>query len=111
MYGYQVGPAILGIILGTLLDTNCRRTMTSAGEEPVQFMPEFFTSRVSIVVLLSTLTILSQIRFWGAIIGALAGHVQHLAIWLYPPVVMVRRLSLGSLGCLRQNSGDGFHQG
>lgn len=71
MYGYQVGPVILGIILGPLLDTNYRRAMISAGEDPVQFLSEFFTSPVSIVlVILLTLTILSQTRFWDAIIGS-----------------------------------------
>ena len=70
MYGFQVGPVILGIILGPLLDTNYRRAMISAGDAPLSFMLEFFTSPVSLVLLgLLALTILSQTRFWGMITG------------------------------------------
>ncbi len=68
IYGFQVGPVILGIILGPLLDTNYRRAMISAGNEPLQFLTEFFTSPVSLVLLiLLVLTVLSQTRLWGII--------------------------------------------
>lgn len=70
MYGFQVGPVILGIILGPLLDTNYRRAMISAGDAPLSFVLEFFTSPVSLVLLgLLALTILSQTRLWGLITG------------------------------------------
>jgi putative tricarboxylic transport membrane protein len=70
MYGFQVGPVILGIILGPLLDNNYRRAMISAGNAPEQFLLEFFTSPVSaVLVVLLTITILSQTRFWGMITG------------------------------------------
>ena len=49
MYGYQVGPVILGIILGPLIDVSYRRAMISASDDPLQFLGEFFTSPVSIV--------------------------------------------------------------
>ncbi|MDR2787031.1 MAG: tripartite tricarboxylate transporter permease [Candidatus Accumulibacter sp.] len=56
-YGYQVGPVILGIILGPLLDSNYRRAMISASNDPAQFVLEFFTSPVSLALLfLLTLT-------------------------------------------------------
>ena len=70
MYGYQVGPVILGIILGPLLDSNYRRAMISAGDDPLQFASEFFTSPVSLtLVLLLTLTVMSQTRYWAKFIG------------------------------------------
>ena len=70
MYGFQVGPIILGIILGPLLDTNYRRAMISAGESPTQFLSEFFTSPLSFVlVVMLALTVLSQTRYWGRIAG------------------------------------------
>ncbi|GHU25818.1 transporter [Betaproteobacteria bacterium] len=69
-YGYQVGPVILGIILGPLLDSNYRRAMISAGDDPLQFVSEFFTSPVSVVlVLLLTLTVMSQTRYWAKFMG------------------------------------------
>ncbi len=70
MYGYQVGPVILGIILGPLLDSNYRRAMISVSNDPLEFATEFFTSPVSAVLLtLLALTILSQTRYWARIIG------------------------------------------
>ncbi len=70
MYGYQVGPVILGIILGPLLDTNYRRAMISAGDDPSLFLTEFLTSPVSAVLaVLLLLTVISQTRFWGKIMG------------------------------------------
>ena len=70
MYGYQVGPVILGIILGPLLDSNYRRAMISVSNDPVEFATEFFTSPVSAVLLgLLVLTILSQTRYWARITG------------------------------------------
>jgi putative tricarboxylic transport membrane protein len=69
-YGYQVGPVILGIILGPLLDSNYRRAMISAGDDPLQFVSEFFTSPVSVVLLLLlTLTVMSQTRYWAKFMG------------------------------------------
>jgi putative tricarboxylic transport membrane protein len=65
MYGFQVGPVILGIILGPLLDTNYRRAMITAGDSPLQFGAEFFTSPVSIVLLaLLTFTVVTQTGWW-----------------------------------------------
>jgi putative tricarboxylic transport membrane protein len=59
-YGFQVGP----VILGPLLDTNHHRAMISASNDPLQFASELFTSPVSLVlVLLLTLTVMSQTRY------------------------------------------------
>lgn len=70
MYGFQVGPVILGIILGPLLDTNYRRAMISAGDVPGQFLLEFFTSPVSaVLVALLAFTVLSQTTLWRKITG------------------------------------------
>ena len=43
MYGFQVGPVILGIILGPLMDVSYRRAMISTGDDPLAFLGEFFT--------------------------------------------------------------------
>jgi putative tricarboxylic transport membrane protein len=72
MYGFQVGPVILGIILGPLMDVSYRRAMISAGDDPLAFLGEFFTSPIStILVVALALTVLSQTRLWTATVGRL----------------------------------------
>jgi putative tricarboxylic transport membrane protein len=61
MYGYQVGPVILGMILGPLMDRSYRQAMMSANEDVLVFASEFFTAPLSLVILLAlTFTIVSQ---------------------------------------------------
>lgn len=65
MYGYQVGPVILGMILGPLMDKSYRQAMISAEGNPLQFATEFFTAPLSAVILAALLlTILSQTPLW-----------------------------------------------
>lgn len=70
MYGFQVGPVILGMILGPLMDKSYRQAMISAEGNPVQFAGEFFTSPLSLVILIAlTLTIASQSAWWKRLRG------------------------------------------
>lgn len=65
MYGYQVGPVILGMILGPLMDKSYRQAMISAEGNPLQFAGEFFTAPLSAMILAALLlTILSQTPLW-----------------------------------------------
>ncbi len=73
-YGFQVGPVILGIILGPLMDVSYRRAMISTGDDPLGFLGEFFTSPISAVLVAALgLTILSQTRLWGKLTGRRPG--------------------------------------
>lgn len=65
MYGFQVGPVILGMILGPLMDKSYRQAMLSAESDVAQFVIEFFTAPLSAIILAAlVLTILSQSRIW-----------------------------------------------
>jgi putative tricarboxylic transport membrane protein len=70
MYGFQVGPVILGIILGPLMDKSYRQAMISAGESPAQFATEFVTSPLSAIILAALVfTIVSQTAWWRRLRG------------------------------------------
>jgi putative tricarboxylic transport membrane protein len=73
MYGFQVGPIILGMILGPLMDKSYRQAMISAEGNISQFAGEFFTSPLSAIILTAlTLTMLSQTRWWKRMRGIVA---------------------------------------
>ncbi len=70
MYGYQVGPVILGIILGPLMDKSYRQAMISAEGHVGQFIGEFFTSPLSAIILAAlAFTIVSQTAWWQRLRG------------------------------------------
>ncbi|MBP9150107.1 MAG: tripartite tricarboxylate transporter permease [Rhodoferax sp.] len=70
MYGFQVGPIILGMILGPLMDKSYRQAMISSEGNITQFAGEFFTSPLSAIILAAlTLTILSQTSWWKRMRG------------------------------------------
>jgi putative tricarboxylic transport membrane protein len=65
MYGFPVGPVVLGLILGPLMDRSYRQAMISARDNPVTFISEFFTSPLSAIILsLLVLTLVSQTSWW-----------------------------------------------
>ncbi len=65
MYGFPVGPVILGLILGPLMDRSYRQAMIGAQDNVLVFLGEFFTSPLSAtIVFLLALTLLSQTPLW-----------------------------------------------
>ena len=65
MYGFQVGPVILGMILGPIMDRSYRQAMMSTGNDVGLFLTEFVTTPLSLILLLCVvLTILSQTAWW-----------------------------------------------
>ena len=64
-YGFEVGPVILGMILGPMMDRSYRQAMVSAGGEVGQFLMEFLTSPLSAIILTAlVMSMLSQTRFY-----------------------------------------------
>jgi len=69
-YGFQVGPIILGMILGPLMDSSYRQAMISAEGKVGQFAGEFFTSPLSAIILAAlAFTIVSQTAWWQRLRG------------------------------------------
>ncbi len=60
IFGLQMGPIILGAILGPLMDTSYRQAMSSVGDNPVELLAELGTSPLSL--LLSTALVLILLR-------------------------------------------------
>lgn len=68
IYGYQVGPVILGVILSRLIDENWRRAIISEQESLSNFFINMVQSPLSLTLLLAVIFILvSQTPLWTAI--------------------------------------------
>ncbi len=65
LYGYQVGPVILGVILARLIDENWRRAIISEQESLGQFFARLFASPLSVSLFtLVVVLVLSQTPLW-----------------------------------------------
>ena len=72
-YGFQVGPVILGVILGPMIDTNYRRAMIGAREDVGQFVTDFLTNPISLVLTIALVTmLLAQTPAWRLLRNRLA---------------------------------------
>lgn len=66
LYGYQVGPVILGVILSRLIDENWRRAIISERESIPDLMLGIVTSPLSLVLFISVILIFaSQTPYWA----------------------------------------------
>lgn len=73
LYGYPLGPVILGVILSRLLDDNWRRAIISDLESPVRLMKGILTSPLSLVLFLAIVMILLvKTPLWRALRGRTA---------------------------------------
>lgn len=65
VYGFQVGPIILGMILGPIMERSYRQAMMATGEDVGVFLMEFVTTPVSLVLVLALcFTVISQTSWW-----------------------------------------------
>ncbi|MCE3028478.1 tripartite tricarboxylate transporter permease [Salinicola sp. DM10] len=58
VYRFQMGPVILGVILGPLMDTSYRQAMASVGNDSAAFVSGLFTHPLSLVLTLAVLFLL-----------------------------------------------------
>lgn len=66
IYGYQVGPVILGVILSRLIDENWRRAIISEQESIPALMKGIVTSPLSLVLFVAVILIFaSQTSLWA----------------------------------------------
>jgi len=69
-YGFQVGPVILGVILGPLMETGYRQAMQDQQNNMLGFLTQLAVNPLSLVLTLSIIfMILGQTRFWGKLRG------------------------------------------
>ena len=65
MYGFQVGPIILGVILGPLMDVSYRRAVMSTRNDFPAFLLELVTNPITLVLTLAVVFMLvSQTPLW-----------------------------------------------
>ena len=65
-YGFQVGPVILGVILGPMMDANYRRAMLGARSDIGDFLWAFVSHPISLVLTVGFLAmLLSQTPLWS----------------------------------------------
>jgi putative tricarboxylic transport membrane protein len=66
MYGFQMGPVVLGIILGPLMEENYRRAMMDQHNNLIGFLFQLVRNPLSLILTLGIIyTILGQTQFWA----------------------------------------------
>jgi putative tricarboxylic transport membrane protein len=66
VYGFQVAPVILGVILGPMMDSNYRRAMIGARNDVGTFLLDLVTNPISLVLSVALLMLLlAQTPLWG----------------------------------------------
>lgn len=70
MYGFQMGPVVLGIILGPLMEENYRRAMMDQHNNVIGFLFQLVRNPLSLILTLGIIyTILGQTQFWARMKG------------------------------------------
>ena len=68
MYGFQMGPVILGVILGPIMEDGFRRTMQDVQNSAPMFIWSFISSPLTLVLIAITIAMLgSQYNWWDKI--------------------------------------------
>jgi len=74
LYGFQVGPVILGVILGPLMETGYRQAMQDQQNSIIGFLAQFIVNPLTLVLTLSIIfMVVGQTQFWAKLKGKLSG--------------------------------------
>jgi putative tricarboxylic transport membrane protein len=72
VYGYQLGPVVLGVILGPIVESNFRRTMIAVHDSWARFALELVSHPITLVLTLGILwSVLRGTPLWPKLVGAL----------------------------------------
>ena len=70
LYGFQVGPVILGVILGPIMETGYRQAMTDQQNSLIGFVTQLFVNPLTLVLTLSIVfMVVGQTKFWERLRG------------------------------------------
>ena len=73
-YGFQIGPVILGCILGPIIDMNFRRAILSVQGSPSGLAIDFVSNPITLVLTIATLALLvSQTAAMAALLRTAPG--------------------------------------
>jgi putative tricarboxylic transport membrane protein len=68
MYGYQMGPVILGVILGPIMEDNYRRAMQDVQHKVFLFFWEVVSNPLTLALIIVTIVMIgSQAGWWDKI--------------------------------------------
>ncbi len=77
MYGFQVGPVILGVILGPLMEDNYRRAMLDVHNNVFGFLFQLVRNPLTLILTLAiVLMILGQTQLWRTIREKISGMIR-----------------------------------
>ncbi len=76
MYGFQMGPVILGVILGPIMEEGFRRAMQDVQDSVPLFLSGFFTHPLTLVLVVITVAMLGSQGNWWAKIKAFISKTQ-----------------------------------
>jgi putative tricarboxylic transport membrane protein len=66
LYGFQVGPVILGVILGPIMETGYRQAMTDQHNSIIGFVPQVVVNPLTLMLNLSIVfMVVGQTQFWA----------------------------------------------
>jgi putative tricarboxylic transport membrane protein len=72
-YGFQVGPVILGVILGPMMDANYRRAMIGARGDIGTFVWDFVSHPITLILTIGFIVMLvSQTPLWSRLMARIA---------------------------------------
>jgi putative tricarboxylic transport membrane protein len=72
-YGFQVGPVILGVILGPMMDANYRRAMIGARGDIGTFIWDFVSHPITLILTIGFIVmLLSQTPLWSRLMARIA---------------------------------------